>query len=117
MKLVISLSVISIAIASPSITFDFDGKYNHGQYVTVRWDGVDIMDRDSCWLGLFFHGANLSYAGKAPFPASPPFLESAPIKFIDCSSRNSNFTKTGAGSRSIRLLAYRTPLKVAIFSG
>jgi len=74
------------------------------------------MYRDSCWLGLFFHGANLSYAGKAPFPASPPFLQSAPIKFIECSS-SSDFTRSGAGSRSIRLLAYRTPLKVAIFSG
>lgn len=114
---IMSLSLVSIATASPSIAFDSNGTYKHGQYVTVHWDGVDIMDRDSCWLGLFFLGANLSYSGKAPFPASPPFLQSAPIKFIDCSSNNSNFTKTGTGSRSIRLLAYRAPLKVAIFSG
>lgn len=115
MKAVILLCIISIATASPSITVDSDGKYKHGEYVTVHWTEVESKDRDSCWLGLFFHGANLAYAGKAPFPATPPFLESAPIKFVACSSPN--FTDTGNGSRSVRLLAYRVPLEVALFAG
>lgn len=115
MKAVILLSVVSIATAAPSITVDSDGNYKHGQYVTVNWNGVESEDRHSCWLGLFFHGANLSYAGKLPFPGSAPFLESAPIKFTSCDSPN--FSDTGSGSRSIRLLAYRAPLEVALFTG
>lgn len=115
MKVATFLCFIGPASADPSITVDSDGKYKHREYVTVHWQGVSPEDRESCWLGLFFHGANLSYIGTLLFPASAPFLKSAPIKFVDCTSHN--FMETGSGSRSVRLLAYRAPLEVALFAG
>lgn len=102
--------------ASPVVQFDGNGKsYKHGQYVTVRWSGVGKRDRNSCWLGLFLKGANMTYAGPAAFPATPPFLATAPIKFVSCSALG--FEETGAGNRSMRLLAYREPLEVGLFTG
>jgi len=103
-----------MADGAPSIQVDGNGTYKHGQFVTVRWAGVGSKDIESCWFGLFFHGANLTYSG-APRPATPPFLASAPIKFASCGSADSK--RAGSGSHAVRLLAYREPLEVALFAG
>lgn len=115
MRAPLLLVAFGLAHGLPDITLDGDGTYKHGQYVDVKFQGVESADRSSCWLGLFFHGANLKYSGKMPFPATPPFLTSAPIKFVSCSG--ATFEQNGSGSRSIRLLAYRQPLEVALFAG
>lgn len=110
---VIAWFLLSCVAAFPVVQFDTDGKtsYRHGQYVTVNWSGVVETDRSSCWLGLFFQYANMTYTGQQGFPATPPFLASAPIKFVSCN------TPPGAGNLSIRLLAYRDPLEVGLFTG
>lgn len=115
MKVLQLLSCLWIAHGTPTITTDSDGSYKHGQFVTVEYNGVEEADRASCWYGLFFYGANLSYAGEAGFPATPPFLVSAPIKFAPCGG--TSFQQTGAGKESVHLLAYRQPLELALFTG
>jgi len=101
--------------ASPVVEFGVKDTYRHGEYVSVQWSGVEKSDRSSCWIGLFFKGANMSYTGQHDYPASPPFLVTGPIKFAPCNA--GDFEETGAGSRRMRLLAYRDPLEVGLFTG
>lgn len=74
-----------------------------------------MEERKDCWLGVFSPShVSVKAIDPLPYPATAPWVETAALKFIDCSAA-SDFMTTGNGYYDFSLLDMREDVAIWLF--
>ncbi|KAJ8771544.1 hypothetical protein K2173_026721 [Erythroxylum novogranatense] len=100
--------------ASPQL---LGSKGEDAEWVTVELESAEPSQDD--WVAVFspanFNSSNCYHNGQPRVQV--PFICSAPIKYKFANESNSNYTETGRGSLSFRLINQRADFSLTLFSG